>query len=331
MSGGTPLARGGSMGRGGGNEALRAIARDLRRFVSRLRQPRVGDRAWIVALRKRYRALRRRVEDLRRSDRTSTGALARLREALRQHRGAISAKRPRKLGLREMRASLARSYEDMVAHLRSRGDGRLTEGLRAIRLPRLARTLSHVLLGLGCVLLYEFVVTWGQAMLLLGVAFGSFATLEVTRKFSPAWNDFLVDKLFGAISRPRERYRINSATYYLSALVIITLVTPKVAVCAAVLVLALADPAAMIVGFNWGRRRIYEDKTLEGSVGFFVVAFLAVFVYLLLAAAELSFFACLGYALSVSVVGTLVELYSGKLDDNFTIPVACALFGMLWV
>ena len=325
----SPLAEVGPMSRRSRNEALRGVARDLRQFVTRLRQPRVRDRAWRQAASERFQQLRTRVEELRAGGKLPR-PVVRLRESLGQYKDTLAAKRPHKKRMREMRASLTQAYEDMVAYLKSRGDGRFAEGLRSIRLPRLGRTLCHIGMGLGCVFLYQFVLNRSQAMLVLGIVFGVFATLEITRRFSSRWNDFLTHKLFGAISRPSELHRVNSATFYLSALLLITYVAPQAAVCVAILVLALGDPFAMIVGFNFGRRPIYQDKTLEGSLGFFGVSFAAALVYLL-AATELSFFVCIGYAATVSLVGALTELYSGKLDDNFTIPVVCALFGMLWV
>ncbi len=78
-------------------------------------------------------------------------------------------------------------------------------------------------MGLTGAILYYFVLTRIQALAILVAIFLVFGVLEITRRFSGRWNDYLVDKVFGAIARPSERYRVNSSTFYVMALIIIVL------------------------------------------------------------------------------------------------------------
>ena len=77
----------------------------------------------------------------------------------------------------------------------------------------------------------------------------------------------------------------------------------------------LGDTAAYFVGTKFGRTRV-NGKTLEGSSAFFIVAFLLIFIFtnnLLL-------------SLTAAIVAAIVELFTKKIDDNFTVPVVVAVF-----
>lgn len=138
-----------------------------------------------------------------------------------------------------------------------------------------------------------------------------------------------MDKVFGAIARPSERYRVNSSTFYVMALIIIVLFLPKLPVIAAVLVLAFADPAASLIGKRWGRLTLFRDKTLAGSLAFFTVGTLAVASFLLVAASDLGVMHIAGASLIIAFSGTLTELLSSRIDDNFSVPIVCAVVGTL--
>ena len=87
---------------------------------------------------------------------------------------------------------------------------------------------------------------------------------------------------------------------------------PGEAAVAGILVLALADPAACLVGRKWGRRRLGKG-TVVGSSAFLLVSFLVLLWFLPWAPA-------LGVALAASVV----EVLPWPLDDKVTIPLAVA-------
>jgi len=160
---------------------------------------------------------------------------------------------------------------------------------------------------------------------------GRVVTLEITRRLSTRWNDYLVDRFFGAISRPWEKHQTNSATYYLLALTLITFVMPKHAVEIAILVLAFGDPAATILGKKWGGVKIWKEKSVVGTSAFILAAFPPVAAFLSSGFPSMNHTSKLGLALTVSLVGAAAELFSENLDDNFTIPVLCAGVAALWL
>lgn len=311
-------------------QALHHFALDLREFVANLQRPRPGDGAWVLAARRRCHELAERVAELRERLTAHRRHMPQVIAELGVNLQAYSAQlgeRMSRARLAEMRATLARRYEDLLAQVRAARLWRpeLAEKLRSLRLPSWARSLFHVGCGLGSVVIYQFLLG-RQAVLgvLLGLV-GVFGGLEVSRRFFPRFNDFMVDRLFGAISRPQERYKVNSATWYLLALLVIVLVTPLQAACAAALALGFGDPAASVIGSRFGRTKLVRDKSLEGSLAFLGAAFLAMGAYLLAFAPGLGVGGALAAAAATAGVGALVELFSENLDDNFSVPVASAL------
>lgn len=260
---------------------------------------------------------------------TLSAALGVLAGLLRAYLDGL-AQTPEAPRLREQHAALARGYEDLLLAAR---DARLENAEKLNRSRQLkptnyARNLFHAGMGVFAVSLYHFVLSRAQALWVLGSVLAVFAALELSRRFSSRWNDFLVDKAFGAISRPSERHRLNSSTLYVFALLLITALFPKLAVEAAILILGVADPAASVIGRRFGRRKLFRDKSVAGSLGFWGAGSLSCAVLLGLATDWPLWYVGLA-ALLVSLVGAVTELLSSRVDDNFSIPMMCATAGAL--
>lgn len=315
---------------------LHAIAIDLRGFVTSLQKPAPKDHSWNERIQKRCEELREQVAVLKSwasAHRLAlSGSLRELWASLEGYANELVESYNRRR-LRAIRKSLATSYEELAAQLRQYAAAhtvRYTD-LRPINLPVVGRSVFHATIGLTAVLCYELAFSQTTALVILLSILAVFGFLETMKRVSTRWANFLVERVFGLISRPHERYRTNSAIYYLVALVIVTAVTPKLGVCIAVLVLAFGDPAAMWVGTRWGHLRLRNDKSFTGSLGFLVVSFVVVVVYLAIRPNPLSVAQIVLCAFCVSLVGTVTELFSGRIDDNLTIPVACALASLPWV
>ena len=148
-------------------------------------------------------------------------------------------------------------------------------------------------------------------------------TMELARRRSHTVNNALM-KVFAPVAHPHERHGINSSTWYVTALLLLSLFAPLRAAEIGVLVLAVADPAAGLIGRRFGRTRIRAGRSLEGTLGFFVVGGIAAACWLALAYA-IAWPAALLMAAVAAAVGALTELGSTRMDDNFTIPVATAV------
>ncbi len=84
-----------------------------------------------------------------------------------------------------------------------------------------------------------------------------------------------------------------------------------------VLVMGLADPAAAVIGQHYGKaHKFFNSKTIEGSIGFFLIT-----VFLLGAFGVSS----LQTALFFGAIVTLAELISRGGLDNISVPLAVCL------
>ena len=147
-------------------------------------------------------------------------------------------------------------------------------------------------------------------------------SLETLRRVHPPANAYLM-RFFSRIAHAEETHKVNSSTWYLTALVGLALFAPLRAAELGVVVLGLADPAAGFIGRRIGRTKIRKNRSLEGTLGFFAVGMAAAFGLLVVFHA-LPLPSMLVIAAVASAAGALVELATIRLDDNFTIPVAVA-------
>jgi dolichol kinase len=123
-----------------------------------------------------------------------------------------------------------------------------------------------------------------------------------------------VNRLFMAAFRRlvlrSEVATVASSTWYTAGAIVALAVLPREAALSGILILALADPAASLVGQRWGRHPMLGGS-LEGMASFTVVA-----VGVLLVHHEPL------VALLAAPPAAIVERLSGRLDDNLVMPIA---------
>lgn len=119
---------------------------------------------------------------------------------------------------------------------------------------------------------------------------------------------------FAFLIRKSESNRLNGSTFLLLAFSIVIYFFSRPVAITAMLFLSLGDAAAELGGKNFGRLKIFE-RSLEGSLSFFLVAFTVAFALL----------SDLRVAVLGALAGTLVELFSFELDDNLTVPIGSAV------
>ena len=183
----------------------------------------------------------------------------------------------------------------------------------------IARSAFHVASGVVGLLLAEFAPWWLVVAVPVTLA-TTFWILEATRRRSDAWNERLM-RLFAPIAHDHERELVNSSTWYATALSLLSLTGSPLAFGAGAIVLGLGDPAAALVGRKFGRTHLVNNRTLEGTLTFAIVSFLAVAGVILLWHSELSTMRMIAVCTAASVAGALTELFSRRIDDNFSIPV----------
>jgi dolichol kinase len=216
----------------------------------------------------------------------------------------------------DFRKDVQPSYERLATALRE--EDVLVPSLRPTNYARNALHVASAATGIAAL---ELMPSWGATVALAAAFFITGWTLEITRRRSDVINRFSL-ALFGPTAHPHERERINSATWYCTALVLIALTGVVPAAVVALAVLGAGDPLAAIVGRRFGRIKLVHGRTLEGTLAFVVAGSIAAAVLLAILHPGLGLLAILGMAAAGAAVGAVTEAISRRVDDNLTIPLA---------
>jgi dolichol kinase len=200
---------------------------------------------------------------------------------------------------------------------------------------QLGRRLFHLMNGVSTATAYAVLLTHEQVI----HVFGTIACIvylvdrvriaypEVVARRTPWVNRLLV--------RAEEQVRESAMIPYAIAVLLTIIAVPKPAALIAIYTLAVADPLAAVVGIRWGRRKIAEHRSLEGSLAFFG-ATLAITALVLRWTTPASGWSVTGAAVTVAVCAAVCEVLPLRIDDNMTIPlfvgfvtwIAAAAFGI---
>ncbi len=258
-------------------------------------------------------------------------AAATLSEASRNLRALaaeLASHRPQPEQVRALWDALGANYEALFAYVRDRRVPIAPAAAGHLKPRNYARNVFHVFCGMFGVFLYEVLQARGPMIAVGSTLLAAFVALDLGRRYSRAFNDRLIGTVFARIVRPHEAHQIPSATWYLAALVVGVTFMPKEAIQVGAIVLALGDPAASLAGKRWGRIKLWRQKSLTGSLAFTATAALATFGFLT-AFTSLAPPTVLAISGASAVVGAVTELFSHRVDDNFTIPLAAGLTAML--
>ncbi len=166
-----------------------------------------------------------------------------------------------------------------------------------------------------------------QALLILAPMTAGFFLVDISKHFVPFLSTWY-HSTFGTMLRhhelSRERLHLNGATWITLAALVLVAFFPKTIAVASFAMVSVSDTAAALVGKRFGTHR-FGQKSFEGSFAFFASALLVVALIP-------------GLPLPVGIVmalaGTIAEALSMKvfgfrIDDNFSVPLAGAIAGVL--
>jgi len=210
-------------------------------------------------------------------------------------------------------------------HALARGLDGLAVPVPALRPTNYGRSLFHLAMGIGCVVLVHVLSEPVMVTTALGFALWCWIMEALRIHFKGVTRFYMW--FLGRIAHPHEHYRVNSSTWYGSALAILALCFSPPVAAVGVIVLAVADPVAALVGRRYGRTRLRAGRTLEGTLAFVVSGALAALAVLLICYPSWPLAVQLAVAATGGLGGALVELASGRLDDNLTIPLGAAAGG----
>lgn len=141
---------------------------------------------------------------------------------------------------------------------------------------------------------------------------------ELARWRIPRLGDTLV-RWLRPLLKPQETHRITGASFLAWGAFLALLLFGQETARVGILLQAWGDPAATLVGTLWGRHRIRGNKTLEGSLAYWVGACLAI------GALSAGKWQCTTWvSLVAASAAALVEALSPPPDDNFWCPPVAA-------
>jgi phytol kinase len=173
----------------------------------------------------------------------------------------------------------------------------------------LARKLIHIIFGLGIAAIVLILDHSSAVAVLAGGLFFGLILIDLILRgytlpvFSAALNHLdRGDHLPG-----------KGALYFAVSALTCVILFPVAVVVPALVTLAVLDGVATLAGKRFGRTRIYNGKSLEGTGAGIFVTFLVL----------LPFISVQG-ALIVAVIAGVIEMFS-PVDDNLVIPVSVCL------
>ncbi len=191
----------------------------------------------------------------------------------------------------------------------------------SLRPTNYARNVLHVGSASFALAALELAPSWNIAIAIATAFAGVGISLEIGRRLSPRINDFCM-WLFGRTAHPHEAHRVNSATWYAVAVLLMALCQQAVPAAIALVVLGIGDPSAAILGRRYGRVRIVNGRSLEGTLAFVLTGGAAAAGFVALAHPEIGVVGTCVASLVGAVAGAIAELFSRRIDDNFAVPLA---------
>jgi dolichol kinase len=216
------------------------------------------------------------------------------------------------------RKQLQAAYEELRGHLRQS-----KIHVPTLRPTNYARSLAHASIGVFLVYIVEEVLTARQRWLVPLCFATSFWLMEAARHYTDTGRRFLL-WLFGPIAHPHERYRVNSSTWFGSALVIIGALYAPLHCALALAILGVADPAAGLIGRRFGKTKLVAERSLEGTFAFVVAGVMASLIVMAIWHGNLGMGHRFAIAFGAALFGGVAELFSNRVDDNLSIPVSAA-------
>lgn len=191
------------------------------------------------------------------------------------------------------------------------------------------RKLYHLVMGLVCFGLYQWLLDRQQALIVL-CSVGLFSVvLDLLRLRVPALNRWLIAR-FSTLLRPAEHQGLTGHSFFVLGMICLVFLFEKPTTQLALLFLSVGDPVASYVGGRWGRVRVVGSKTVEGALAGFVANFAVAMLYIV-ASEACSLSPCIVAAAAFSLAGTLSELVPLPVDDNLSIPVLSGVgISVLW-
>lgn len=165
----------------------------------------------------------------------------------------------------------------------------------------IARPLALLFIPINIYLGHTFL------LYLLGILSIIFIVTDLYRLFSK--------KELSLFFKKAEFQRFSSMTSFVVAIFIVFLLFKENVAYLCLVFIIFGDMAAKFMGLKYGRTKIIQSRTLEGSLGFLTGCLLAGYILMLIFDFRFS------YLVIGAACATLAELFSFGMDDNFTVGI----------
>ncbi len=123
----------------------------------------------------------------------------------------------------------------------------------------------------------------------------------------------------------RKKIRLNGSSWLLLADIICILLFPKLIAISGMLILSLADSTSALAGRLFGKKQFAPNRSYIGSITFFVVGAVIVFLMPKYTGAPLEYI----IGLAAVMATTVADAGNFPTDDNFLIPIVYS--GLLYI
>ncbi len=165
-------------------------------------------------------------------------------------------------------------------------------------------------------------------MIVILTAFSALMLLiDIARAGSMKFRSFY-DSILGNILRSHEGkeggFQLTGGTHIVLAFLLCALIFPKPLAIMSMFIVVFSDTMAALVGIKFGRTKIGNNKTLEGSLAFLFTGLAVVYLSPKLSTDSSEVYV----GTAAAVITTLAELLPLKTDDNIVIPM---VFGISYL
>ena len=218
----------------------------------------------------------------------------------------------------DFRLEVLPAYEQLAAALRP-----LDIHIPSLRPTNYTRNVYHVANGVMVLLLVHHALPGPWLLPVAAAGAGLAWTCELTRRRSARVNAALM-WLFSRVAHPHEAFRVNSATWFATAMVVLAVTGDLMLITIALAILAVGDPVAALVGRRFGTIKLVNGRSLQGTLAFVAVATAAAALALSVYFPDLGAPRTVALAATAGTAGALAELFARRVDDNLAIPAASA-------
>lgn len=160
------------------------------------------------------------------------------------------------------------------------------------------------------------IVPRGIALLILAICAFISVLLDLLKYYDKKFRR-LFYKFFGNMLRTKEIKRFTGSSYILFAAIICSFAFDRWVSATVITFIILGDIAAAIFGKRFGNHKTIGNKTLEGSLAFFLSAYFGGILLKLIACLPTPWTALFMGALTATVIESLPL----GIDDNLSVPV----------